>query len=278
MSFCRALACEARRARRLEPRSLARSGVAPLSRRNRILANCARCARDWALGTADCRIDGGLPAERAASLGERLTRYPADCRSSSNSQVSGPSSEEPGTAPFAKEQRSRAALLLVVRHGSGHRIGLRRSICLIPGAGSTRSATRRYAASAKAPARAAFDFSGLSGHDRSTTRGTLLPPWHVSPGLNVFGVRRPPVLRLVRPPPPPERPNRSPSRSPAHGLSPLVHVGLSMAAAPRVANLSGLLLTPSDRRRGDSHSSDEPRTATFRSLDLCPAAQSQRVE
>jgi len=36
----------------------------------------------------------------------------------------------------------------------------------------------------------------------------------------------------------------------------LVHVGLSMAAAPRVANLSGLLLAPSDRRRGDSHSSD----------------------
>ncbi|MGZ6725633.1 MAG: hypothetical protein ACXVHK_32400, partial [Solirubrobacteraceae bacterium] len=36
-------------------------------------------------------------------------------RDSSNSQVSGPSSEEPGTAPFVKEQQSRTALLLVVR-------------------------------------------------------------------------------------------------------------------------------------------------------------------
>ena len=33
----------------------------------------------------------------------------------SNSQVSGPSSEEPGTAPFVREQQSRAALLLVAQ-------------------------------------------------------------------------------------------------------------------------------------------------------------------
>jgi hypothetical protein len=33
----------------------------------------------------------------------------------SNSQVSGPSNEEPETAPFVTEQQSRAALLLVVR-------------------------------------------------------------------------------------------------------------------------------------------------------------------
>ena len=39
-------------------------------------------------------------------------------RSPSNSQVSGPSSEEPGTAPFVKEQQSRAALLLVVLRGN----------------------------------------------------------------------------------------------------------------------------------------------------------------
>jgi hypothetical protein len=37
------------------------------------------------------------------------------CCSSSSSQVSGPSSEEPQTAPFVKEQQSRPARLLVVR-------------------------------------------------------------------------------------------------------------------------------------------------------------------
>jgi len=41
--------------------------------------------------------------------------FSADCPYSSNSQVSGPSSEEPKTTPFVKEQQCRAALLVLVR-------------------------------------------------------------------------------------------------------------------------------------------------------------------
>jgi hypothetical protein len=49
-----------------------RPGIAPLCERGQIAPDCTRCARDWALGTVECRTDDGLPAARAATLGERV--------------------------------------------------------------------------------------------------------------------------------------------------------------------------------------------------------------
>jgi hypothetical protein len=68
------------------------------------------------------RLPVGAPDRRAEACPLRTTRdrgrlREARCSSPSNSQVSGPSSEEPETAPFVKEQQSHAALLRVVDSG-----------------------------------------------------------------------------------------------------------------------------------------------------------------
>jgi hypothetical protein len=98
------------------------------------------------------------------------------------------------------------------------------------GARSLRAATSRRR---RPRTRGAFAFLGAQRTRTLDYYGTLSRPWHVSPGLNVIGVRRPPALRLFRPPSPPERPNRSPSRSPAYGLSHTSSMSASAWRLPR---------------------------------------------
>jgi hypothetical protein len=71
---------------------------------------------------------GGAPpcdARPAVALcvSEQRLMLGGGCRRSSNAQASGPSGEEPETAPLVKEQQSRAALLLVIPCGRPRRGG-----------------------------------------------------------------------------------------------------------------------------------------------------------
>ena len=63
----------------------------------------------------------GFAALSLCHPSRRERTAPRDARCSSNSQVIGPSSEEPQTAPFVKEQQSRAALSLLVQLEQSHR-------------------------------------------------------------------------------------------------------------------------------------------------------------
>jgi hypothetical protein len=119
-------------------------------------------------------------------------------------------------------------------------------------------ATCRYVASAKAPHARGLRISRGSADTTARLLGDAVPSL-----ARVAGVER---LRRPAPAGAEAGPTTTSARATeslavtlasAWAEPHLVHVGLSMAAAPRVANLSGLLLTPSDRRRGDSHSSDE---------------------
>jgi hypothetical protein len=132
-------------------------------------------------------------ARRGAASGSRG----GDCRCSSNAQVSGPSREEPETAPFVMDQQSREALLLGVRSG---RLGVspRRSLVR----GSERHAVRPYTARGRrAPAEPRRPIGGRD--DRTWVRKRKSRPRPASavmtthsrarPGASVAGTRASPT-------------------------------------------------------------------------------------
>jgi hypothetical protein len=98
----------------------------------------ARARHAFANDGGSIRIRRESGAAKTPRIKGAAARRPASCiaggSDSSNSQVSGPSSEEPETAPFVKEQQSCAARLLVVHGGSAAGFERRRCLCLGPAA------------------------------------------------------------------------------------------------------------------------------------------------